>query len=45
MGDDFIDSPKDQRSESEKQKFGEWCNLLKWYLLLKRSGVDPIFGG
>jgi hypothetical protein len=43
MGDDFVDMPKEQRTEDDKQQFAMWCNLLKWYLLLKRTGINPTF--
>jgi ATP-dependent DNA helicase RecQ/Werner syndrome ATP-dependent helicase len=44
MGDEFIDSPREERSAQDNDKFGEWCNLLKWYLLLRRTGFEPRFG-
>lgn len=44
MGEAFMEAPREERSEEERAKFGEWCNFLKWYLLLKRSGIEPIFG-
>jgi hypothetical protein len=44
MGDDFVDLPRDQRSEADGVKFGEWCDRLKWYLFLKRGGILPEFG-
>ena len=44
MGEEFMDTPREERSEEDKAKFGKWCNLLKWYLLLKRSKIEPIFG-
>ena len=43
MGDDFINTPREERSEQDKAKFGGWCGLLKWYLVLKRSGIEPNF--
>ena len=43
MGDIFVDGPKEARSEDDRQKFGEWCNFLKWYLLLRRAGIKPSF--
>jgi hypothetical protein len=44
MGDDFIDCPREERTDYDQQKFGEWCNLLKWYLFLRRAGIKPKFG-
>jgi len=44
MGDDFINSPREERLEQDKAKFGNWCNFLKWYLFLKRTGIKPNFG-
>jgi hypothetical protein len=44
IGDDFINTPREERSEQDKVKFGEWCNFLKWYIFLKRSGFEPSFG-
>jgi ATP-dependent DNA helicase RecQ/Werner syndrome ATP-dependent helicase len=44
MGDNFIDAPKEARSEDDRQTFSEWCNLLKWYLVLRRAGIKPKFG-
>lgn len=44
MGEAFIDTPRDERSEQERATFGDWCRQLKWYLSLKRCGVEPIFG-
>ena len=44
MGEEFMDTPREERSEEDKAKFGKWCDLLKWYLLLKRSKIEPIFG-
>jgi hypothetical protein len=44
MGEDFMDIPREERTEEQKAKFGDWCNLLKWYLFLKRSGIEPTFG-
>ena len=44
MGEAFMGTPREERSEEDKAKFGRWCNLLKWYLPLKRARIDPIFG-
>jgi ATP-dependent DNA helicase RecQ/Werner syndrome ATP-dependent helicase len=44
MGDEFIDAPKEERSDEDKVKFGQWCNASKWYLALKRAGIEPAFG-
>jgi superfamily II DNA helicase RecQ len=43
MGDKFADTPFQERDEEQKEKFGEWCQHLKWYLLLKRAGIAPKF--
>lgn len=43
MGEEFVETPREERSEKDKAKFGKWCYLLKWYLLLKRCGIEPIF--
>lgn len=44
MGDDFINAPREERLEQDKARFGQWCNFLKWYLFLKRTGIEPSFG-
>jgi len=44
LGDEFVDKPREERSEDERASYGDWCNLLKWYLLLKRSKIEPTFG-
>jgi superfamily II DNA helicase RecQ len=43
MGDAFADTAYEERTDGDKEKFGFWCELLKWYLFLKRAGIDPTF--
>ena len=43
MGDAFVDNPKEERTDLDKEKFSTWINLLKWYMCLKRAGVNPTF--
>jgi ATP-dependent DNA helicase RecQ/Werner syndrome ATP-dependent helicase len=43
MGDAFTDTPYQERGDEDKEKFGMWCQLLKWHLLLKRAGITPKF--
>jgi RecQ family ATP-dependent DNA helicase len=43
MGDEFIDTPFTERSPADKDKFGHWCNRLKWYMALRRVGYEPSF--
>ena len=43
MGDSFCDMHYAERDEQEKQRFGEWCERLKWYQLVKRAGITPGF--
>ena len=43
MGDAFVDNPKEERTDADKAKFSTWINLLKWYMCLKRVGINPAF--
>ena len=43
MGDEFSDTPYQERSEEGREKFSSWCQLAKWYMLLKRTGMTPKF--
>ena len=43
MGNEFADKAYNERTEEEKEKFSHWCQLLKWYMMLKRGGVTPKF--
>lgn len=43
MGDQFVDTPFIERSQPDKDKFGNWCNRLKWYMALRRVGYEPPF--
>jgi hypothetical protein len=43
MGDQFADTPYTERSEPDREKFGLWCNRLKWYLAFRRIGYEPEF--
>ena len=43
MGAEFSEKAYDQRTTEEKQRFGRWCEALKWYQLLRRSGITPAF--
>ena len=43
MGDGFVDTPYNERTDEEKAKFGHWCDKLKWYMALRRTGYEPTF--
>lgn len=43
MGRDFADKPRESRTEEEKANFSSWCETLKWYTLVKRTGMSPQF--
>jgi hypothetical protein len=43
MGDEFVDTPFTERSQPDKDKFGQLCNRLKWYMALRRVGYEPLF--
>lgn len=43
MGDAFVDTPFNERAEEDKERFGHWCNAMKWYLALRRVGYEPTF--
>lgn len=43
MGDAFVDTPYNERTEEDKEKFGHWCNSLKWYMALRRIDYQPTF--
>ena len=44
MGNEFAAKDFKERTDEEKDKFAYWCNLFKWYSLLKRLGFEPTFG-
>jgi hypothetical protein len=43
MGDEFIDTEYMERKEEDKAKFARWCEVLNWYISLKRAGFTPSF--
>ena len=43
MGGDFAEKSHEERTDEEKERFSRWCQLLKWYILLKRGGITPTF--
>jgi hypothetical protein len=43
IGDRLADLPFMERSETDKVKFGMWCDRLKWYMALRRAGYEPTF--
>mmetsp|Transcript_14914 Transcript_14914/g.31375 ORF Transcript_14914/g.31375 Transcript_14914/m.31375 type:complete len:1014 (+) Transcript_14914:55-3096(+) len=43
MGNQFALKGYQDRTFEEKEKFGKWCNLLQWYLALRRIGYMPTF--
>jgi hypothetical protein len=43
MGDNFVATPYNERSNDDKEKFGKWCNALNWYMTLRRIGYQPTF--
>ncbi len=44
MGSAFASKDYKERTPEESEKFSKWCKLLKYYLALRRSGVEPSFG-
>ncbi len=44
MGNHFASKGHQERTFEEREKFGNWCNLLQWYLALRRTGYAPTFG-
>ena len=43
VGNAIVDAPFAERSEADKELFGKWCDMLKWYLALRRAGYEPQF--
>ena len=43
MGDSFVDTPFTERTVEDKAKFGHWCDMMKWYMALRRVGYEPTF--
>lgn len=43
IGEGLTNTPYSERSEEERKKFSCWCDLLKWYLLFRRTGYTPSF--
>jgi len=43
MGDEFIDTPYNERKEEDIAKYSRWCESLKWYMNLRRVGYIPSF--
>ena len=43
MGDSFSSKSYDERTQKQKDSFSHWCNLLKWYLVLRRIEYQPHF--
>jgi len=43
MGQALSDKTYDQRTPDEQQAYTTWFQLLQWYQLLKRAGIDPTF--
>lgn len=44
MGEAFTLKDHKDRSPEESAKWNKWCNLLKYYLALRRAGYQPSFG-
>ena len=38
MGNSFVSKEYSERTEDEQNKFSHWCNVLHWYLALRRVG-------
>ena len=36
-----VDIPKDDRTESDRAVLNHWFDRLKWYMALKRGGIEP----
>ncbi|KAL9184374.1 LOW QUALITY PROTEIN: hypothetical protein ACHAXT_002460 [Thalassiosira profunda] len=45
MGNAFALKDYKERTPEESSKLTKWCSCLKWYLALRRVGVEPTFGG
>ncbi len=43
MGDEFNSKEYADRTPEEKEKFSKWCNLLKWYMVLRKIQYTPSF--
>lgn len=43
MGDKFVSTPYNERSNDDKEKFGKWCSALNWYMALRRTDYQPTF--
>ena len=44
MGTEFVSKDYKQRTPEESEKFSKWCKLLKYYLAIRRAGLEPSFG-
>jgi len=43
VGDTIVDKDRENRSDEEKALLSTWCESLKWYMALRRSGYEPSF--
>jgi hypothetical protein len=43
VGDDVAYKKFSDRTPQESENFGRWCDCLKWYIALRRSGYDVSF--
>jgi hypothetical protein len=43
VGDTLVYTPWVKRSYAENELFLNWCDLLKWYISLRRAGCEPSF--
>ena len=43
MGESFTCKNYDERTPQEKEYYTHWCNLLKWYMVLRRIEYKPQF--
>lgn len=43
VGSLVVDTPYAERSDKDKELFSKWCDLMKWYMTLRRAGYEPTF--
>lgn len=44
MGEAFVETPREDRTPEDIEKFSLWCEKLKWYMHMKRANIEPQFG-
>jgi hypothetical protein len=43
LGNNFTSKDYSDRTEEEQEQFSRWCNLLNWYMALRRANVLKAF--